>query len=168
MIGKDQDPSVGQSTQFRPGASGNPTGKPKGTKHISTWIQDMLSDPNFVQKLKDGTELKGAPMGAIIKTAIAKAISGDTRAMEWIAKHGWGTLQRNSWEGDDNPITAILSQYGLADPPKPPEEPRYTAEPQPSAAIPNEPTAPEATFISEPETQIGENQTDVRQVTDTS
>lgn len=65
-------------------------GKPKGTKHLSTHIQEMLNDPNFELKLKDGSILKGAPIAAIIKTAIAKGVSGDTRAMEWLAKHGYG------------------------------------------------------------------------------
>lgn len=68
----------------------NPKGKPKGTIHLSTHIQNMLNDPNFELKLKNGELLKGAPILAIIKTAVAKSISGDTRAMEWLAKHGYG------------------------------------------------------------------------------
>jgi len=64
-------------------------GPPKGTKHISTHIQDMLNDPDFELKLKDGSILREMPIKAIIKTAIAKSISGDTRAMEWLAKNGY-------------------------------------------------------------------------------
>lgn len=90
MIGKNQTPDIGKDTQFKPGESGNPAGKPKGTKHLSTHIQNALNDENFELKLKDGTILKEMPIKAIIKTAIAKSVSGDTRAMEWLAKHGYG------------------------------------------------------------------------------
>lgn len=79
-----------KETRWKPGQSGNPKGKPKGTKHISTWIQDMLTDPDFELKLKDGTLLKQAPLEAIIKTAVAKSVSGDNRWAEWLAKHGYG------------------------------------------------------------------------------
>lgn len=65
-------------------------GPPKGTKHISTHIQEMLNDPSFELKLKDGTLLKERPIQAIIKTAVAKSISGDNRWAEWLAKHGYG------------------------------------------------------------------------------
>lgn len=68
----------------------NPKGKPKGTLHLSTHIQNALNDPEFELKLKDGSIMREMPIKAIIKTAIAKSVSGDTRAMEWLAKHGYG------------------------------------------------------------------------------
>lgn len=75
----------------------NPKGKPKGTKHISTWIQDMLEDEDFETTLIDSKkgviEFKGAPLKAIIGVAIHKSIhdkNGSTWA-EWLAKHGYGT-----------------------------------------------------------------------------
>ena len=83
-------PFPNPDTQFQPGKSGNPAGKPKGAKHISTYIQEAMTDPNFELKLKDGSIMKEMPIKAIIKTAVAKSISGDTRAMEWLAKHGYG------------------------------------------------------------------------------
>lgn len=83
-------PFPNPETQFQPGESGNPAGKPKGTKHLSTHIQEMLNDEKFELKLKSGEIIKQRPINAIIKTAIAKSISGDTRAMEWLAKHGYG------------------------------------------------------------------------------
>lgn len=86
-------------------------GPPKGTKHLSTHIQDMLNDPDFELKLKDGSILKGAPLPAIIKTAIAKSISGDTRAMDWLAKHGYGTNIKV--EVSKSPAREILEAMGL-------------------------------------------------------
>lgn len=82
----------------------------RGSKHLSTHIQEMLNDPNFELKLKDGSVLKGAPMAAIIKTAVAKGVSGDTRAMEWLAKHGYGT-QINVNTTD--PVQEVLEKFGL-------------------------------------------------------
>lgn len=62
----------------------------KGSKHISTHIQEMLNDPDFELKLKDGGFLKGAPLQAILKTAMAKAASGDMRAFDLLCKYGYG------------------------------------------------------------------------------
>ena len=84
----------------------------KGSKHLSTYIQEALTDENFELKLKDGTILKEMPIKAIIKTAVAKSVSGDTRAMEWLAKHGYGekiNLQVNDSRKD------ILEKYGLSE-----------------------------------------------------
>lgn len=62
----------------------------KGSIHLSTRIQTMLEDETFEQKLKDGTILKGQPIEAILKVAVAKARTGDIRFLEWLAKYGWG------------------------------------------------------------------------------
>lgn len=86
----------------------NPKGKPKGTLHISTHIQNALNDPDFQVKLEDGTLLEEIPMKAIIKTAIAKSVGGDTRAMEWLAKHGYGDKLVIEME---DPRKAILEKY---------------------------------------------------------
>lgn len=86
--------------------------KPKGAIHLSTRIQNMLNDPDFEQKLKDGSVIKGAPIEAIIKVAIAKAMSGDVRLMEWLAKHGYGTNINVSGDSE-NPIQMLLRSYGI-------------------------------------------------------
>ena len=100
-------------TQFKPGESGNPAGKPKGTKHISTWIQEMLNDPDFELKLKDGTILKGAPLAAIIKTAVAKAVSGDMRAFDILGKYGFGTKLDVTTNGKELPTPIMKVDNGI-------------------------------------------------------
>lgn len=87
-------------------------GKPKGTKHLSTHIQEMLNDDSFELKLKDGTLLKERPIAAIIKTAVAKSISGDNKWAEWLAKHGYG--ERIKLEIEDS-RKDILLKYGLGE-----------------------------------------------------
>lgn len=87
-------PFPNKDTQFQPGQSGNPKGKLKGTKHISTWIQDLLNDEEFqtyVPDARDGfKEFKGAPMKAIVKAMTIKAITGDVKAFDALAKYGYG------------------------------------------------------------------------------
>lgn len=82
----------------------------KGSKHLSTYIQEALTDENFELKLKDGSILKEMPIKAIIKTAVAKSVSGDTRAMEWLAKHGYGNLVRIEI---DDPLDKLLGKFGI-------------------------------------------------------
>lgn len=81
--------------KFQPGQSGNPAGKPKGTIHLSTKIQQMLSDPKFTEKLKhiDGfSDQDGAtPMDVIAGAAMVASARGDKSARDWLAKYGYGT-----------------------------------------------------------------------------
>lgn len=89
--------------------------KPKGSIHLSTRIQRMLDDDEFTTELvaKGGKRIafKGNPAEAIIKTAILKAMSGDTKWAEWLAKHGFGTKQIHEIQG--NPVDILLEKYGL-------------------------------------------------------
>lgn len=70
-------------------------GKPKGTKHLSTWIQELMNDEEFetyVQDAKEGWKpYKGAPVKAIVRVAMLKALSGDNKWAEWIGKFGYGS-----------------------------------------------------------------------------
>lgn len=80
--------------QFKPGESGNPAGKPKGTIHLSTHIQNLLNDENFELYLEDRLDgwkkFDGPPIKAIMTVAIRKAAAGDDKAREWLAKYGYG------------------------------------------------------------------------------
>lgn len=78
-------------TPWKSGVSGNPAGKPKGTKHISTLIQELLNDEEF--SCWNANEMrmhKGAPLKALIGAQIQKALDGDTKAFESLLKHGYG------------------------------------------------------------------------------
>ena len=97
---------MGKDTQFQPGESGNPNGRPKGRRSLSTVIQDILSDPKFIEKLngKVADDLKRAdpdfqstPIEAIVTAAVIESInpllpvSDRNKAREWLAKFGYGT-----------------------------------------------------------------------------
>ena len=98
-------------TMFKPGQSGNPAGKPKGSKHISKWIQEMVEDEDFTTFIQDAREgfieYKGAPMTAIVRSAVIKAIAGDKDARDWLARYGWRKELDITTNGKDLP-TPIL------------------------------------------------------------
>lgn len=100
------DPDIGKETRFKPGQSGNPNGRPKGRKNLSTVIQDMLNDERFIERLseklqgevkKADPEFQGTPMKAIITTAMIEAFDPNRpptsrhQARDWLAKYGYGT-----------------------------------------------------------------------------
>ena len=65
-------------TQFKPGQSGNPKGKPKGTKHLNTIINE---EANKKIEIKEGGKVKKiTKKRAVIKSVLAKAIKGDTKS----------------------------------------------------------------------------------------
>ena len=101
--------------KWKPGQSGNPDGLPKGSKHLSTWIQEMLNDDTFSFKVRkepkgQTEEYTGAPIQAIIGVAIYRSMLGDKDAREWLAKHGYGT---KLIVGTEDPVEAALRKLGL-------------------------------------------------------
>lgn len=103
-------------SQWKPGESGNPAGLPKGTKQLSTWIQELLMDDGFEFIILGGKEkgkqitYKGAPVKAIVGVAIHKAMKGDVKWAEWLAKHGYGN---KIIVGAEDPVEAALRKLGL-------------------------------------------------------
>lgn len=95
MIGLDQNSNIGQRTQFQPGISGNPNGRPKGRKSLKTIILELAEDPEFNWELvpiknKEAAKAIGSPWKVIVYTAIAKAVSGDVKAMQWLNQAAYG------------------------------------------------------------------------------
>lgn len=94
MIGKDTPPSVGKKTQFKKGQSGNPNGREEGSKNLATMAKEMENekfDWALVPiKQKDAVKKIGSPWRAILYTAIAQAIAGNVKAMEWLRKAAYG------------------------------------------------------------------------------
>lgn len=65
---------------FAPGVSGNPAGKPKGTKHFSTLFKELLQEKI---KLTDGTEI--TMLKAMGMAMAKKAIKGDVAAFNAVS-----------------------------------------------------------------------------------
>ena len=65
-------------TQFRPGKSGNPRGRPKHVRNFKTDLRDELSEHIPIREA--GREMKISKQRAFIKALVAAAIKGDMRA----------------------------------------------------------------------------------------
>lgn len=73
----------------------NPKGKPKGTKHLSTIIRELAENVDWSKttlKNKEELQAKYGKNGfqAMCYVALSKGMAGDTKAMEWLAKYGYG------------------------------------------------------------------------------
>jgi hypothetical protein len=78
---KSSDAGYGKpptATQFQPGKSGNPTGRPKGAKNIDTLMAEELAAPVNIRE--QGVELTVSKAHAIVKKLMASAMNGDMRA----------------------------------------------------------------------------------------
>lgn len=65
-------------TRFQKGLSGNPKGRPKGTKNFKTDLQEELNER--VAVTIDGRTKKISKQRLFMKKVFAKAINGDARA----------------------------------------------------------------------------------------
>lgn len=116
------DPAVGKKTQIKKGQVLNPNGAKKGSKHINTWIQELVEDEEFEARLLDLKtgfyEYKGAPIKAIVKATYNDALAHQdpkvrAAAREWLAKYGWPT--KNEVTGADGeplipPVVRIIDE----------------------------------------------------------
>lgn len=86
------------ATQFQPGVSGNPNGRPKGRRSLSTIIREMLEGEDkffwdeMPQTAKAFHEKHGdaTPWEVIVYKAVNQASEGDQQAREWLRKAGYG------------------------------------------------------------------------------
>lgn len=69
-----------EATRFKKGASGNPTGRPKGTRNLSTDIREVLSTK--VSVTENGKPRKVSTQLATLMRLREKALKGDIRSME--------------------------------------------------------------------------------------
>jgi Family of unknown function (DUF5681) len=84
-MNNDLDNNVGygkppKRTQFKPGQSGNPSGRPKGARNFRTDLLEELAEPITVKD--DGRDVTVSKQRACIKTLVAAAIGGNARACE--------------------------------------------------------------------------------------
>ena len=68
-----------QATRYKKGQSGNPKGRPKGTRNLKSDLLDELQERVLIREGASSTQV--SKQRAIIKRLIAKSINGDTRSM---------------------------------------------------------------------------------------
>jgi hypothetical protein len=74
LVGKWKPPD---RTKFKPGQSGNPAGRPKGSRNMSTLLAQELN--KTVRVVENGRSKKITKRQALSKQIVNKALSGDFR-----------------------------------------------------------------------------------------
>ena len=105
----DSDYEVGykkppKSTQFQPGQSGNPKGRPKGVKNLATDLEEELEQ--FVVVHEGNQTLKVTKQRAMLKSLFAKALKGDVRATSALITLIVGLEQSKAQSNDDGTLSA--------------------------------------------------------------
>jgi hypothetical protein len=67
-----------EATRFKPGKSGNPKGRPKGTFSLATDLSAELGEQITVRE--GGRPRRISKQRALVKSLMAKALQGDVRA----------------------------------------------------------------------------------------
>jgi hypothetical protein len=65
--------------QFQPGQSGNPNGRPKGTRNFKSDLRDELSET--ISFREGNREVSMSKQRALIKRLVGSAIEGDARSI---------------------------------------------------------------------------------------
>jgi hypothetical protein len=84
-------------TQFKPGCSGNPRGRPKDSKNLSTLLHEALNEPVVVTE--NGRRRKVSKRQAVIKQLVNRSAQGDLKAMQML----FGTIQEIEHRGEGEP-----------------------------------------------------------------
>ena len=71
-----------KQTQFKPGQSGNPKGRPKHSKGIKTIVREVMQKPVAIRTAKGVRKVSHAKM--LIYKAVEKASKGDTRSLQLV------------------------------------------------------------------------------------
>jgi hypothetical protein len=85
-----------KSGQFRKGQSGNPKGRPKGSKNIATILHAIMHE---LINVKDNGRVKTMIKGeAMMRQMVSKALSGDLKATKEILN--WNHIFQEAAERD--------------------------------------------------------------------
>jgi len=74
-----------QNTQFKPGQSGNPKGRPKGIMNTMTFLEKELNSTIYINE--NGRRIRISKKQAILKQYINQAIKGDFRHFSHLFPH---------------------------------------------------------------------------------
>jgi len=74
-----------RQSQFKPGQSGNPKGRPKGQKNVATILQETLYRTVLITE--NGRRRKVPAIEAVFLSLLRKSLDGDLRAFEKLTKH---------------------------------------------------------------------------------
>ena len=93
-----------KKTQFKRGRSGNPRGRPKGTKNFKTELAEELQER--VRVREGGTAREVSKQRAMLKRLTEKALHGDARSASIIVNMVARFLDQSEEEDRTAPLTA--------------------------------------------------------------
>ena len=107
-----------EHTRFKKGQSGNPKGRPKGTRNFKTDLAEVLDERVLINE--GGTRTEVSKQLAIIKRVTEKALNGDTKASQmiaqWVAQYiglGEDDVDNDNLSLDDQTIIDRFLQSNL-------------------------------------------------------
>jgi hypothetical protein len=118
------------SNRFRAGKSGNPKGRPKRSKNLSTVLAQELNTK--VYAIENGKRRKISKGRAVVTALVNKAANGDTRAIPLVLKEERANEERaaressfalNEVTSEDHLVVANVVKRILAAMPAAPESP---------------------------------------------
>ena len=92
-----------------PGQSGNPAGRPKGSKNLRSIVRAILDDTSVYEDLDNwaARNKERTPIQAIVVSLTSKALDGDTKAAELLFKYGYDPKAPD----DDDKAEKIVVQF---------------------------------------------------------
>ena len=96
-------------TRFKKGRSGNPKGRPSGAKNFKTELEEELCEMIIVRE--GGSRKSVRKQRALLKSMMAKAVQGDTRAASLVTNMVFRLLSENEPQLSD---AAALGDDDLA------------------------------------------------------
>ena len=104
------------ATQFKPGHSGNPNGRPKGAKNEATILREIMHQRMEVRE--SGRARKISRLEALLLRCLEAALKGDLKAMAFLLNRYRGI---EGGESEDEPLNqsekAILDEFARRLPP---------------------------------------------------
>lgn len=98
-------------TQFAPGVSGNPRGRPRGAKNLKT---DVLEEITEKVTVREGEKFRSiSKQRAIVKAVVLRALRGDAKAVTTLI----GLLLRfqEGASGEDVPVELAAEDLAILD-----------------------------------------------------
>ena len=106
-------------TRFKKGQSGNPKGRPKGSRNFATDLDDVLSTKVTVQE--NGRPREVTAQQATLLQLVAKALKGDVRAIDRLltladqrsAEREAQNKERKLTSGEEDILRDFLISHGV-------------------------------------------------------